>query len=124
VKVYVAEMTREEEERDLNLIYGLGKIMGGTIIADLFLVLNDILVMLTATTEELHVAHLILAGRFAPLFVGVELVLGSLIPLFLVFHPKTGRSLRGVVIASLLVMIGIFAMRCVVVLAGQYLPLH
>lgn len=114
----------EERERDRTLILNLGKVMGAMIIADLFLVGNDILVLLTSTQEALHVAHLILFGEFQPLFVGTEIFLGGFLPMLLVFIPWTGRSLRGVVAASVLVMVGVMAMRYVVVVGGQYLPLH
>jgi len=113
-----------EREKDRTLILNLGKMMGGIIIADLFLVGNDILVLLTSTQEALHVAHLILFGKFQPFFVGIEILLGGFLPMFLVFFPWTGRSLRGVVAASVLVMVGVMAMRYVVVVAGQFLPLH
>lgn len=114
----------EERERDRTLILNLGKMMGALILADLFLVGNDILVLLTSTQEALHVAHLILFGKFQPVFVGTEIFLGGFLPMLLVFFPWTGRSLKGVVVSSLLVMVGVMAMRYVVVIAGQYLPLH
>ncbi len=114
----------EERERDRALILNLGKFMGAMIIADLFLVGNDILVLLTSTQEALHVAHLILFGKFQFLFVGTEILLGGFLPMLLVFIPWTGRSLGGVVVASILVMVGVMAMRYVVVVGGQYLPLH
>ena len=114
----------EEREKDRALILNLGKVMGAVIIADLFLVGNDILVLLTSTQEALHVAHLILFGKFQPLFVGTEILLGGFLPMLLVFIPWTGRSLKGVVVASILVMVGVMAMRYVVVVGGQYLPLH
>lgn len=114
----------EERERDRKLILNLGKMMGAMILADLFLVGNDILVLLTSTQEALHVAHLILFGKFQPVFVGIEILLGGLVPMVLVFMPWTGRSLKMVVASSVLVMVGVMAMRYVVVIAGQYLPLH
>jgi len=114
----------QEGKRDKGLILNLGKIMAALIIADLFLVGNDILVLLTSTQEALHVAHLILFGKFQPYFVGMEILLGGFLPMFLIFLPWTGRSLWGVVVASILVMVGVMVMRYVVVVAGQYLPLH
>jgi formate-dependent nitrite reductase membrane component NrfD len=123
-KVQGDRMPPEDSERDFQLILGLGKFLVGAVCFDLFLVANDILVLITATAEELHVAHLILAGRFAPLFVGVELFLGGIIPLIVLLTPRTGRTLRGVVTAAILTLIGVYAMRVVVVIAGQALPLH
>ncbi|MEW6455257.1 MAG: NrfD/PsrC family molybdoenzyme membrane anchor subunit [Acidobacteriota bacterium] len=114
----------EKAEQEKKLILNLGKFMGATIVADLFLILNDILVLLTSKTEEYHVAQLLLFGEFKFLFLGIEIFLGSIVPLFVVFFPKTGQTLRGNVFASLLVMIGVFAMRLTVVYAGQSVPLH
>lgn len=116
--------TEEERAASQKLILGLGKFMGAFIAIDLFLVGNDILVLLTSTEEASHVARLILFGKFAYLFVGIEIMLGGVIPMLLVFLPKTGRSLQLVVASAFLVMIGVYAMRYVVVVAGQSIPLH
>jgi tetrathionate reductase subunit C len=98
--------------------------MGWLIAADLFLVANDILVLLTSRTEELYVAHMMLAGKFAPLFLGVEVALGGLLPLVLVFVPRTSRITAVTMLSSVLVLVGVYAMRVVVVFAGQSVPLH
>jgi tetrathionate reductase subunit C len=102
----------------------LGRLMGWLIAADLFLVANDILVLLTSRTEELYVAHMMLAGKFAPLFLGVEVALGGLLPLALVFTPRTSRITAVTMLSSVLVLVGVYAMRVVVVFAGQSVPLH
>ncbi len=117
-------MSTEAIEADRQLIYGLRKFLGGTIIFDLFLVVNAILVLLTSSKEAWHAAELLMWGRFSIEFLGVELLLGSLIPLFMVFYPKTGKSLKGLAVASILVMIGVYAMRYTVVVGGQSIPLH
>lgn len=116
--------TEEDRQRELNLIYWLGKFMGGLIICDLFLVANDILVLLTSHLEALEVAKLILKGPFAPMFIGVEIILGGFVPIFILFYPRWGRTLKGVTSASVLTLVGVLAMRIVVVIAGQYIPLH
>ncbi|MDO8586523.1 MAG: NrfD/PsrC family molybdoenzyme membrane anchor subunit [Armatimonadota bacterium] len=116
--------TPVEHEQDRRLILSLAKIMGAVALFDLFLVGNDVLVLFTSKVEELEVAKLILTGAFAPLFVGVEICLGGLLPAFLVFFPRTGRRVRYCFLASILTLIGILAMRIVVVIAGQSTPLH
>lgn len=118
------DWTAEDKERDRGLILGLGKYLGGTIAVDLFLVGNAILVLLTSSGEALKVAQLMLYGEFASDFIGVELVLGGLVPLLLLFVPRFARELRWVSLASVLTLIGVFSMRYVVVIAGQSLPLH
>ncbi|MEK6775514.1 MAG: NrfD/PsrC family molybdoenzyme membrane anchor subunit [bacterium] len=116
--------TEEEIEADRKLIYGLGKFLGAVIIFDLFLILNAVLVLLTSSKGAWHAAELLLWGRYSLDFLGVEILLGSVIPLFMVFYPKTATSLKGLTIASILVMVGIYAMRYSVVIGGQSVPLH
>jgi len=116
--------TDEEKEKDKGLIFGLGKFMAGTIVADMFLLLNDVLILFTSTQDAYHAADMLLFGKFAPKFIGVEIVLGAFIPLIILMLPKTNKKLWAVNLASLLVMIGIFAMRFSVVVGGQSLPLH
>lgn len=118
------EKTEEAILADRELIYGLGKFLGAVIIFDIFLIFNAVLVLLTSTKEAWHAAEILMWGRFSLEFIGIELIIGSLIPLFMVFYPKTARSLTGLTIASILVMVGIYAMRFSVVLGGQSVPLH
>jgi tetrathionate reductase subunit C len=115
---------RHEQAEARALVVELGKIMGWMIVADLFLVGNDVLVLLTSRTEELYVAHMMLAGQFALLFLGVEIVLGGLVPLVLVFGPRTGRTTAASFVSAILVLVGVYVMRVVVVFAGQSVPLH
>ncbi len=106
-----------------DLAFDLGKLLVFTIIADLALIGCDILILLTSHHDAYHAAILILTGSFAPLFMGVEIFLGSIIPLMLLLLPYTRKSLISHAVASVFVMIGIYAMRYVMVVGGQSLPL-
>jgi formate-dependent nitrite reductase membrane component NrfD len=112
-------------ERKVNreIISGLSQLLVVTILLDLFLVMSDVLVLLTSDAEAREAAILILRGSFSPYFLGIELGLGSLIPLLLLTIPFTQRRMPAVGLASALVMIGILAMRYVMVIGGQALPL-
>lgn len=123
-KFFSSDKTLKQIAEDRDLILNLGKFMGAVIVFDLFLVFSDVLVLFTSKLEELYVAKMIFLGNFAVLFLGIEIFLGSIIPLLIVFIPKTGRSLNAVVLASFLVLIGVYSMRVVVVYAGQIIPLH
>jgi tetrathionate reductase subunit C len=116
--------TPEARQKDAQLISGLGNFLGAAIVADLFLLFNAVLVILTSSQEAFHAAELLLWGHFAPEFIGVELIIGSLIPLVIVFYPKTKRSFGWLSLASVMTMVGIFAMRFTVVVGGQSVPLH
>ncbi len=104
------------------LILGLGRMLGWAITFDLFLVMCDLIHHLMGDAGEVEAVRLLLSGPFTLSFLGVETLMGKLLPLFLVFSPRT-RNVRWVGVAALLVVVGIFAMRCNVVLAGEYLPL-
>ncbi len=103
------------------LIVDLGKILAFSIILDLSLVFADIIVMFNSNPEALQIVDRVLFGKFKNLFLGVEIALGSLIPLLILLSPLR-KNITLVIISSLLVMIGIFAMRYVVVVGGQIIP--
>jgi tetrathionate reductase subunit C len=107
---------------DYPLLENLGKMLAWVIVFDLFLVGCDILVLLISHTEAQETAHLLLAGNFFPLFLIVENLLGKIVPFILLVVPRF-RNLVTMIIASLLVVIGIFFMRYVVVLGGEFIPL-
>ncbi|MBI4319024.1 MAG: polysulfide reductase NrfD [Chloroflexi bacterium] len=112
-----------EKRINKELVFELGQILAFTILLDLFLIFSDVAVLLTADSEAREAAMMILTLNFSPIFVGVELVLGSLIPLAILFFPKTKRRVIPVSIAAVLVMVGIMAMRYVMVIGGQSVPL-
>jgi formate-dependent nitrite reductase membrane component NrfD len=105
-----------------DLVFSMGKLLAWAIILDLFLVGCDLLVLSISHTDAQAVAHLILFGKFSFLFLLVENFLGKIVPLFLLLIPRF-RTLTTVIIASILVIIGIFFMRYVVVLGGEFIPL-
>ncbi|MBI2305512.1 MAG: polysulfide reductase NrfD [Chloroflexi bacterium] len=112
-----------ERQVKTELISRLTQLLAGTIILDLFLVVSDVLVLLTSDAEAKEGASLILTGELSPYFLGMEILLGSLVPLFILTFPLTRRRVSAVAFASALVMVGIMAMRYVMVIGGQMVPL-
>jgi tetrathionate reductase subunit C len=112
----------KEKTINKDLVFGLGNLLAAMILIDLFLVLSDVLVLLVSHAEAQEVAHLLLQGKFSLYFIGVENVMGKIIPALLLLIPRI-RNLTTVTIASILVVVGIFFMRYVVVLGGEFLPL-
>lgn len=113
----------KEQEVDKNLLFDLAKMLLVAIFFDLFLIFSDVAVLLTADIEAREAAMLVLTLDFSPFFVGVEILLGSLLPLFLLLAPPTRQKRWAVLLAGILVMIGILAMRYVMVIGGQTMPL-
>lgn len=112
-----------KKDPDRSLIYALGNFLVASILLDLILIGMDLSVLLTSTTEAYKAASMLLNGRFSLLFLGIEVGLGSVLPLMILLFPFTKRSIPAVAFASLLVMVGIFAMRCIMVIGGLSLPL-
>ena len=112
----------KEKTINKDLIFSLSKLLAWVIVFDLFLVGCDLLVLSISHSDAQAVFHLLLGGNFSFLFLVVENVLGKILPFILLIVPKF-RNLATVTIASILVVVGIFFMRYVVVLAGEYIPL-
>lgn len=121
--VYIRDRFFSQEGKvNEELIFGLAKLMGGFLLLDLFLVLSDVLILLAGNEDAIKAGWLLLTGKFAIPFLGIENGLGKVIPAILIFSTKL-RTTNRVVLASFLVMLGILFMRLVVVLAGEFFPL-
>jgi tetrathionate reductase subunit C len=112
------------KEKTINkgLIFSLSKLLAWVIVFDLFLVGCDLLVLSISHSDAQAAFHLLLGGSYSFLFLVVENVLGKILPFILLVVPRF-RNLTTVTIASILVVVGIFFMRYVVVLAGEFIPL-
>jgi tetrathionate reductase subunit C len=107
---------------DEGLLFNLGKMLAWMIVFDLFLVGSDLVVLSISHSDAQKAAHLLLGRSFSPLFLVGENLLGKIIPFFLLVIPKF-RKIPWILLASLLVVIGIFFMRYIVVVGGEFLPL-
>lgn len=112
----------KEKEIDRELVFSLGKLLAWMIVFDLFLVACDLIVLSISHADAQAAAHLLLRGKFSFLFLVVENLLGKIVPFILLAVPRL-RTLATTIVASILVVVGIFFMRYVVVLAGEFLPL-
>ena len=63
-------------------------------------------------------------GIYTWLFWGGHVLLGSIIPLILLFHPKLDRKRYLVILAAFLVVLGGFAQLYVIIIGGQAYPLE
>ena len=112
----------KEKEIKKALVFDLAGILGWVIVFDLFLVMCDVSVLFVSHREAFAVGNLLLTGAFSFWFVGVETLLGKIIPLVIIFYPRT-RTVTALIFACILVVVGIYAMRCNVVIGGEFLPL-
>lgn len=96
----------------------LGKILVGFVILDLFLLFCDLFTLVySGGTVPAEAALMILTGKFAPLL-WFELIVGMVVPLFILGNKSTNRSLGWVATAGLLVMVAVFLKRINIILPG------
>jgi formate-dependent nitrite reductase membrane component NrfD len=122
VCLIIGRFFSKEKTINKDLIFSLSKMLAWMIVFDLFLVGSDLLVLSISHSDAQAAFHLLLGGNFSFLFLVVENVLGKILPFILLVVPRF-RNLITVTIASILVVVGIFFMRYVVVLAGEFIPL-
>ena len=106
------------------LLYRLKNLLGVFIAAVLYFVLVYHLTNLYAT-EHHGVERFILmdGGIYTALFWMVQIGLGSLLPLAMIYHPRIGKSRPAIATASALVIVGGFAQLYVLLIGGQAYPL-
>lgn len=106
------------------IVKRLKNLLGIFILAVLYFVMVYHLTNLYAT-EHHGVEAFILrdGGIFTTLFWFVQIIIGSLVPLALIYHPATGMNRTAISVASLLVVIGGIAQVYVILIGGQAYPL-
>jgi Ni/Fe-hydrogenase subunit HybB-like protein len=112
----------KEKRIDRNLVLNLGRLLAWMIVFDLFLAGCELAVLSISHSDAQAAAHLIVAGKFSLLFLFAENLLGKIVPFILLAVPRF-RNLATVALASAMVVVGIFFMRYIVVVAGEFVPL-
>jgi len=103
------------------IVSTLGRLLSALIILLLILVVVDKLTHLYSPNRDATV--FLLTGRYSPLFWVGQVGLAYVIPLIILFHPKARKTIKWIMIASALVVIGIFFERFVLVIPGLAYPL-
>lgn len=110
------------ESENGRLLRSLGGILGWILVVDLLLTGIEILVASVSGEESRWAVKELISGELAFHFLGLEIVLGKLVPLPILFcsrFQKTGALL----FVSALIVLGILFMRLDLVRVGELLPL-
>jgi len=113
-----------QKAADLRIINTLVRMLFVFIIVELFLMGCDLAVLANSKAEEYVTYRLLTQGSWAPLFLGVELTMGGLIPLILLSIKPIRLHPVGQSIACFFILCGILAMRIIIVVGGQSVMLH
>jgi formate-dependent nitrite reductase membrane component NrfD len=95
---------------------GVGKLLGYLVLLELGLLVVELFVLFNSGGHGAAAAAGMLTGSYAFAFLGIVVVLGIIIPAALLLQSKAPAVQM---LASVLVLVGIFAMRYVVVVGGQ-----
>ncbi|MHC4462924.1 MAG: NrfD/PsrC family molybdoenzyme membrane anchor subunit [Planctomycetota bacterium] len=104
-------------KENTELLSKLGRFVAWLIILEVGMVISEIIILLNGGTESVAVAEFLLSGRFGWLFLGLEIALGAVVPVIILLRARINALSQ--IVASLLILIGIFAMRYVIVVGGQ-----
>jgi len=106
---------------DENQIRVLSNALAVAIGVDLVLALAEVVTLYFSSGEKAAAAEIIFSGNFGFLFIWVYIVAGLALPLVVLMRQRTSRDLQ--VVTAVLVLVGTMAMRYVIVMGGQALPL-
>jgi molybdopterin-containing oxidoreductase family membrane subunit len=97
----------------------LGKFLAWLVVLELLMIAGEIIVFINGGSEEVTAAMFLLANGkvYTLLFWLVEVLLGAAIPLVILFIGKFPKITRYA--ASILLLVGIYMMRYIVVIGGQ-----
>lgn len=118
--LWVQNMVVEAKKRiDWSLIEEMAQYMMYGIVFDCFLLFLEFMQTLYGNRSEM-ISHELLLGVFRFPYLWLEIIMGLLIPLFILVSPL--KKLKyGVILASFLVAIGVYGMRVWWVMGGQYM---
>ena len=118
--LWVQNMFVEVKKRiEWSLIEEMAQYMMYGIVFDCFLLFLEFMQTLYGNRSEM-ISHELLLGVFRFPYLWLEIILGLLIPLFILVSPFKKQK-YGVILASFLVAIGVYGMRVWWVMGGQYM---
>ena len=110
-----------KREFDRNIIFLLSKLLFALIIVLLILVGVDKLTHLYPPHREATIW--LMTGPFSWIFWGLQVGCAYVLPIILLVHPRYSKTIKGVMVASFSVVIGIFGERFALVIPGLAHPL-
>lgn len=95
----------------------LTKIIAYLVAAELGLVMLEISYLYIGSVDAVAMANHLVSGNYSFLFWAIQITAGAVVPMIILFRNKISPSLQ--VVASVLILVGVFTMRYIVVVGGQ-----
>jgi Ni/Fe-hydrogenase subunit HybB-like protein len=115
--VVAATFKYTRRQLDSKVILSLGRLLSFIIIVLFVMVFFDKLTHVYFPERE--GAIFLFTGPYWWLFWVFQIGMGIVFPLIILFHPKAGKSVKGVIIASISVVLGVLGERAAIVIPGM-----
>lgn len=120
IAMYVIQRKARGKSVDLAMIKGLAVLMIFFLVIDLSFEFYEFLVAgLSMKPTKMAVLDVMFTGPMAWSFWGVQIFIGAVVPIFLVFSKRTNQSVKALTLAAILVVIGIVGVRFNIVVPTQ-----
>jgi molybdopterin-containing oxidoreductase family membrane subunit len=124
ILLLLATFRYAERPLDDSLIVGLAKYLRIFILVVIYFIFCENVTRSYMPAYYHAEGFLLLHGGQYPLaFWGGLVTVGLVIPAVILFHPRWGQTIGGIVVASVMQVVGVLAERYIIVLPGQDLPL-
>ncbi|MEI3612233.1 NrfD/PsrC family molybdoenzyme membrane anchor subunit [Pseudogracilibacillus sp. SO30301A] len=122
--IYIIRNKVMRKPIDQEMVVGLAKMMIAFLFIDLLLQFYDYLVGLYSLADS-HLSSLqtMMRSSYSWSFWGIQIFLGSIVPIFLVFYKKTSKNITALLFAAIFVVIGIVGVRFNIVVPSQIVPI-
>ncbi|MHC5057249.1 MAG: NrfD/PsrC family molybdoenzyme membrane anchor subunit [Planctomycetota bacterium] len=95
----------------------LGKYVAGLLSLELGLVALELVALFNGDAGAVETGRLLLSGHYSIAFWGLQIALGAVVPIAILTRKSVPQAAQ--VVASVLVLVGVFTMRYIVVMGGQ-----
>lgn len=120
IAMYVIQNKARGKAVDFAMVKSLSMLMIGFLIIDLGLEFYEFLVAgLSMKPEKMAILNVMFTGPMSWSFWGVQLFIGAVVPIFILFNKKTSNSIGWLTAASIMVVIGIIGVRFNIVVPTQ-----
>lgn len=124
VAIYIIKRKAQKKPIDMKMVQSLAKLMVAFLLIDLGLQFFEYLVAWYGLDYgNLNTLNTMLTSEFAWSFWIVQMFLGAVVPIFIVFHKKLSQSVTALLIAAILIVIGIIGVRFNIVVPSLAVPL-
>lgn len=124
IAIYIIKRKAQKVAIDLKMVQSLAKLMIAFLIIDLGLQFFEYIVAWYGLDKaSIDTLKTMMASEYAWSFWGVQMFLGAVVPIFIVFNKKLNKSVNALLTASILIVIGIIGVRFNIVVPSLIVPL-